>query len=174
MIMETKIIKITKMTIFLFTLGACFLLLGCSNSKQDDSGIDIVVNKVSLIPETIEYNDDSQVYCVFINEYSELISFLNENDLKFYWSYDQNKYSEEYFDDNSIIINRYIYNHLGYELVYNLKVDGKNLFLTITAIEEKKGNYAQAIDEGFRIIEINKSDIVGIESFNYEINYERR
>lgn len=171
MIMKTKIIKITKMTIFLFTLGACFLLLGCSNSKQDDSGIDIVVNKVSFEGNI---NDDSQAYCVFINEYSELIFFLNENDLKFYWSYDQNKYSEEYFDDNSIIINRYIYNHLGYELVYNLKVDGKNLFLTITAIEEKKGNYAQAIDEGFRIMEIKKSDIVGIESFNYEINYERR
>ena len=171
MIMKTKIIKITKMTIFLFALGACFLLLGCSNSKQDDSGIDIVVNKVSFEGNI---NDDSQAYCVFINEYSELISFLNENDLKFYWSYDQNKYSEEYFDDNSIIINRYIYNHLGYELVYNLKVDGKNLFLTITAIEEKKGNYAQAIDEGFRIMEIKKSDIVGIESFNYEINYERR
>ena len=168
MIMETKIIKIT---ILLFTLVACFLLLGCSNSKQDDSGIDIVVNKVSFEGNI---NDDSQAYCVFINEYSELISFLNENDLKFYWSYDQNKYSEEYFDDNSIIINRYIYNHLGYELVYNLKVDGKNLFLTITAIEEKKGIYAQAIDEGFRIMEIKKSDIVGIESFNYEINYERR
>lgn len=171
MIMKTKIIKIKKMTIFLFTLGACFLLLGCSNSKQDDSGIDIVVNKVSFEGNI---NDDSQAYCVFINEYSELISFLNENDLKFYWSYDQNKYSEEYFDDNSIIINRYIYNHLGYELVYNLKVDGKNLFLTITAIEEKKGIYAPAIDEGFRIMEIKKSDIVGIESFNYEINYERR
>ena len=171
MIMKTKIIKITKITIFVFALVACFLFLGCSNNKQDDSGIDIVVNKVGFEGSI---NDDSQAYCVFINEYSELVSFLNKKNLKIHWSYDQNKYNEEYFDNNSIIINRYIYNHLGYELVYNLKVDGKNLFLTITAIEEKKGNYAQAIDEGFRIMEIKKSDIVGIESFNYEINYERR
>ena len=75
MIMETKIIKITKMTIFLFTLGACFLLLGCSNNKQDDSGIDIVVNKVGFEGSI---NDDSQAYCVFINEYSESLNFFHQ------------------------------------------------------------------------------------------------
>ena len=59
MIMETKIIKITKITIFVFALVACLLFLGCSNNKQDDSGIDIVVNKVGFEGSI---NDDSQAY----------------------------------------------------------------------------------------------------------------
>ena len=161
-----------KMIIFVFAFVMCFLFFGCGNNKiSDNSVIDIVINDSSFKGNPQINNNN---YCVFINEYSELATFLSGNDLEFAWSYDQVKYNKEFFNKNSIIINHYVYGHLGYELVYDLKVNGEMLLLTITVIEEEKKAYPTAVDIGFRIIEIKKDEIIGIIDFSYEINYERR
>ena len=161
-----------KALTLLLAMATIFFLISCGNNElSDNSGIDIVINDSSFKGNQ---QIDNNNYCVFINEYSELTEFLSENDLEFAWSYDQVKYNKEFFNKNSIIINHYVYGHLGYELTYDLKVNGEMLLLTITVIEEEKKAYPTAVDIGFRIIEIKKDDIVGIMDFSYEINYERR
>ena len=161
-----------KALTLLLAMATIFFLISCGNNElSDNSGIDIVINDSSFKGNQ---QIDNNNYCVFINEYSELTAFLSENDLEFAWSYDQVKYNKEFFNKNSIIINHYVYGHLGYELAYDLKVNGEMLLLTITVIEEEKKAYPTAVDKGFRIIEIKKDDIIGIIDFIYEINYERR
>ena len=161
-----------KALTLLLAMATIFFLISCGNDElSDNSGIDIVINDSSFKGNQ---QIDNNNYCVFINEYSELTEFLSENDLEFAWSYDQVKYNKEFFNKNSIIINHYVYGHLGYELAYDLKVNGEMLLLTITVIEEEKKAYPTAVDIGFRIIEIKKDEIIGIIDFSYEINYERR
>lgn len=161
-----------KALTLLLAMATIFFLISCGNNElSDNSGIDIVINDSSFKGNQ---QIDNNNYCVFINEYSELTEFLSENDLEFAWSYDQVKYNKEFFNKNSIIINHYVYGHLGYELAYDLKVNGEMLLLTITVIEEEKKAYPTAVDIGFRIIEIKKDEIIGIIDFSYEINYERR
>ena len=161
-----------KALTLLLAMATIFFLISCGNNElSDNSGIDIVINDSSFKGNQ---QIDNNNYCVFINEYSELTEFLSENDLEFAWSYDQVKYNKEFFNKNSIIINHYVYGHLGYELTYDLKVNGEMLLLTITVIEEEKKAYPTAVDIGFRIIEIKKDEIIGIIDFSYEINYERR
>lgn len=155
----------------LLCLGLIFtlFLVGCSEK------IEYNVNEEIRIAN--EYNAkfreifSESVY--LFRGYEDLTSFFEENQIEFVGE-TKERYNEEFFKENVMIIYYYIYPHLGYEQEYRFEYKKDTLLLTIIAYDKKDGVYAHAIDSGIKVIELKRSDIESKGKFEVKTKMESR
>ena len=162
-------------------IGLLFIMLQLSACAKYDIKMNVMQEDYNTIA-TISNEGDWQTRrpinrvvtekCYLFKGYGELITFLDENNLKFYKDEYVARYNEEYFNSNLLIIYHNIDPNSGYQYSFHLGKREGVLRLTVNIEQPPKDvAYLEIACLRLYLIEVKKSDVKEFDDFNCIITY---
>lgn len=163
-----------KKILLIMIVVICSLLVGCKKKVKCTINEEYYATFISKNNSGAVYNDHDDIYepiyiemrkCYMFNEYDELYSFLNENDLAFYDEKLESKYDEKYFEDNVLILYLDLDGEPKVKYDFKLVIEDDKLIFNVNRSFDTKGDW-YAIIENYRMFfcEIEKNEIQNINS----------
>ncbi len=161
----------------LFILLICLLLCGCN--KKVKCEINECVRGIYPKESIDDSKNHKTIYdvlgvsgCYLFKEHNDFKDFLNEHDLLINQKI-ESKYSEDFFEDKSLIIYFGMDPNPGYKYKFYLYNEDNILRLEINKSINKKYKYpAVEVDRMF-FIDINKEEIVNTTEFVFSTNISK-
>lgn len=158
-----------KKLIILIIILLNICLIGCSKkitiTINDNPGLIITRPNGDEKSKAIHYIQLEQS-CYLFRNYDELLSFFTEYNLMFAREETKNRYNEEFFKNNVMVL-YYCIEGQRYRRYFSLKKENNSLLLSIDKYEV--GGTEEVRKEIF-IIEAKKSSIESTNTFEYHIN----
>lgn len=161
----------------LFLLLICFILCGCNNKVKCE--INEYVGGIYPKENSSDPKEHKYIYdvlgvsgCYLFKEHNDFSDFLNEYDLLINQKI-ESKYSEDFFEDKSLIIYFGMDPNPGYKYKFYLYNEENILRLEINKSIDKKKDYQGVEVDRMFFIDINKEEIENTIEFVFSTNISK-